>query len=219
MRFGLKAMSVVAPVIVQLLTSDLADAQQLPRRNWKMLEADNGAVFGIDLNSIEHGYAGQAWATTCVVENNTCPPINMARLVFDCRGHYWDVDRGGEVLLAPPRSIVGRMAEVACAGAKDTRFTSAQPSSSSSPQATNFSRLGQVFRDCLVAEGRSGSYSTAAPAFEGAKSVTGLLGHCKAQWNDWQIECLANGGPSGDLGGCVGRAYRTAYEVLQTFGK
>jgi hypothetical protein len=218
MRSGMKAISIVMVTTGPLLTSGPASAQQSSQK-WKMLEADNGAVFGIDLNSIEHWNAGQAMAITCVAENNPCPPANMARLMFDCRGHYWDVDRGGDLVLAPPRSVVGRMAEIACAGAKDTRFTSTQPSPSPSPQTTVPTTLGKVFRDCLVAESKSGSYTTAGPAFDAAKSVTTLLGQCKAQWDVWQNECLAKGGPSGDLGGCAGRAYRTAYEILQTLGK
>lgn len=217
MRYGLDAILVVL-IAGALLTSGSANAQ-LPNRKWKMIEADNGAIFGIDLNSIEHWNAGQASATTCVAENNICPPSNMARLMFDCRGHYSDLDRGGDLALAPSRSVVGRMAEIACAGAKDTRFTSTQTSPSPSPQTRAPTALGKVFRDCLVAESKSGSYTTAGPAFDAAKSVTTLLGQCKAQWDVWQNECLAKGGPSGDLGGCAGRAYRTAYEILRSLGK
>ena len=33
-----------------------------------------------------------------------------------------DIDRGGSLMVAPPRSVVGQMTALACAGARDTRF-------------------------------------------------------------------------------------------------
>jgi len=89
---------------------------------WKRIEADNGAVFAIDLGSISHNTNGSAVAVMCIVDNDTCPPPNMSRLLFDCHGHYMDIDRGGSLLIAPPRSVAGQMAALACIGAKDTRF-------------------------------------------------------------------------------------------------
>ena len=207
-----EAKAIMTLLAALLLATDPACAQRA--RNWKTLEADNGAVFEIDLNSIDYFNDGKAMAITCRVDNNSCSPANMARLMFDCRGHYTDVDGGGDYMPAPPKSIVGRMAELACAKAKDTRFTSTQ-----SPQIAATKSSGVIFRECLDTQGRSGSYTTAGSAFEAAKSVTGLLGQCKTQWDVWQNECIAKGGPNGDLGGCAGRAYRTAYEVLQTLGK
>ncbi|MBX9778551.1 MAG: hypothetical protein K2Y71_29615 [Xanthobacteraceae bacterium] len=93
-----------------------------PAASWRRIEADNGAVYAIDMNSISHNTNGTALAITCVVENDTCPLLNMSRFHFDCRGHYQDLDRRGPVMPAPPRSVAGRMAAFACAGAKDTRF-------------------------------------------------------------------------------------------------
>lgn len=91
--------------------------------NWRRIEADNGAVYAIDLNSVSHNTDGSALVVACVVDNNLCIPPNMTRLFFDCRGHYRDLDRGpSAMLIAPPRSIVGRIAPLACAGARDTRF-------------------------------------------------------------------------------------------------
>lgn len=90
---------------------------------WKRIEADNGAAFAIDLGSISHNTNGSAVAVICVVDNDTCIPPNISRLLFDCHGHYMDIDRGGSLTIAPPRSVVGQMAALACAGAKDTRFS------------------------------------------------------------------------------------------------
>jgi hypothetical protein len=92
------------------------------KSNWKRLEADNGAAFAIDLASISHNTNGSAIAVTCIVDNDACPPPNMSRFLFDCHGHYTDIDRGGSATIAPPRSVVGQMAALACVGARDTRF-------------------------------------------------------------------------------------------------
>ena len=92
--------------------------------NWRRIEADNGAVYALDMNSISHNTNGSAVAVMCTVDNDTCIPPNMSRLLFDCHGHYMDIDRGGSaMLIAAPRSVVGKMADLACAGAKDTRFS------------------------------------------------------------------------------------------------
>jgi hypothetical protein len=214
MRGEARAISIVL-LAGLLLTGTSAKAEQ----KWKMLEADNGAVSGIDLNSIDYFNDGKAMAITCVAENHTCSPANMTRLVFDCRGHYMDVDRGGPTTLAPPRSVVGRMAELACAGAKDTRFTSTQPTSTPPPQRPAMSASAKAFNDCLLAEGKAGSFATAGPAFEAGKSVLSLMGQCKAQWDTWQNECVGRGGPNDDLSGCASRAYHSAYEILKTLGK
>jgi hypothetical protein len=60
------------------------------------------------------GLYGTAVAVTCIVDNDACPPWNMSRFQFDCRGHYQDLDRHGPVMIAPPRSVVGEMAALAC---------------------------------------------------------------------------------------------------------
>lgn len=94
-----------------------------PTENWRRIEADNGSVYAVDLNSISHNTDGSAGVVACVVDNDLCIPPNITRLLFDCRGHYRDIDRGSSALLiVPPRSVVGRIAPLACAGAKDTRF-------------------------------------------------------------------------------------------------
>jgi hypothetical protein len=82
----------------------------------------SGLIYAIDMNSVSQNINGTAVAVTCIVDNDTCPPWNMSRFHFDCRGHYKDLDRHGPVMIAPPRSVAGQMAALACAGAKDTRL-------------------------------------------------------------------------------------------------
>lgn len=88
---------------------------------WKRFEADNGAVYALDMKSVAHmtGCNGCADAVICVVDNNQCIPPNMRPLRFDCHGHYIDVMNGGKMQMAPPRSVVGQMAAAACVGTKN----------------------------------------------------------------------------------------------------
>ena len=88
---------------------------------WKRFEADNGAVFVLDMKSVSHPHycRGCADAVMCTVDNNQCIPPNMTRIRFDCHGHYLNIDGGGELQMAPPRSVVGQMAVVACVGGQN----------------------------------------------------------------------------------------------------
>lgn len=100
--------------------------------NWQRIEADNGAAYAIDLSSISRFHNGTAQAVTCVVDNGICLPPNMSRFWFDCNGHYRDLDRRGPTTIAPPRSVVGRMAAIACKHVeKTTPNPTASPNSDS----------------------------------------------------------------------------------------
>jgi hypothetical protein len=103
------------PERLQKVCSEL-DQKYPPRKiSWKRFEADTGAAYVMDMNSISHMQtcAGCADATICVVDNNQCiPPMRPIR--FDCRGHYIDIVSGGDLQMAPPRSVIGQMAAVAC---------------------------------------------------------------------------------------------------------
>ena len=93
------------------------------KTNWRNVEADNGAVYKIDLNSIRHDKAGAAEAMVYAVEGSAYNPENMHWLWFDCHGKFRDqTGRVGPVQYAPPRSIAGRLSDIACIGAKDTRL-------------------------------------------------------------------------------------------------
>jgi hypothetical protein len=116
-------MRTISTVACSLALALLALPARAYDSKWKRIEADNGAAFAIDLGSISHNTNGSAVAVMCVVDNDTCIPPNMSRLLFDCHGHYMDIDRGGSLTIAPPRSVVGQMAALACAGAKDTRLS------------------------------------------------------------------------------------------------
>jgi hypothetical protein len=91
--------------------------------NWKMIEADNGAISAISLNTIRHSFGGSSvdvgvWLE---VDNGAC--TRMTTFLFDCRGHYLDLfgsrpdvtpANPSGMFLAPPRPVVGQMAAIAC---------------------------------------------------------------------------------------------------------
>jgi hypothetical protein len=92
--------------------------------HWQNVEADNGAIYKIDLNAISHYNNGTADVVVYAVEGSRYNPENMRRLWFDCHGRFRDETGAhiGSTQYAPPRSIAGRIGKIACAGAKDTRF-------------------------------------------------------------------------------------------------
>jgi hypothetical protein len=89
--------------------------------NWQTVEADNGAAYKVDLNSISHYARGDADMIVYSVDGPNYNPANLRRLYFDCRGHFRD-EAGpiGQIEYAPPRSVAGKMSDIACTGAKDT---------------------------------------------------------------------------------------------------
>lgn len=100
----------------------LSAAQDRPEEDWHVIEADNGARFGIEMNSITHDPSGSASAAIYAIEGTRFNPHNLRRIVFDCtEGYYMDTGIGGRVHYAPPRSVIARLAEIACAGARDRR--------------------------------------------------------------------------------------------------
>ena len=93
------------------------------------------------------------------------------------------------------------------------------PAASSPSPSANSSPANKAFVECLLAQGRVGSYATSGPAFDGGKSVIMLMGQCKAQWDAWQNECIARGFTDGGPGGCTSKAYLVAFSVLKSLGK
>ena len=89
------------------------------KSNWQKIEADNGAVYDIDLNSIMR-YNGMAEAMVYVVEGQYFNPMNLKQLFFDCRGHFMELTDAGlsPQIYAPPRSVAAQLATIACGGAR-----------------------------------------------------------------------------------------------------
>ena len=90
-------------------------------RLWKAVEGTTGALAKIDLNSIRHGIRGNAMAVVAQFPSGATGPQTMSQILFDCHGQYADILDGFRINYpAPPRSVMGVIAGIACAGAKDT---------------------------------------------------------------------------------------------------
>lgn len=140
------AIRLVATVVATLICASPAFSQAGNKpSNWQRIEADNGAVYQIDLNSISHNSNGTADVVVYAVEGPSYNPENMRRLWFDCQGRYRDQTGPGigPIQYAPPRSIAGRLSEIACRGAKDKRLqetTRLQPKDTPDQYCAGFSR-------------------------------------------------------------------------------
>jgi len=173
-----------------LLVTQSAVAQN-PIQKWHRVEADNGAAFALDLNSLTRLADGGALIIVCNLDNDRCSSLNQSRFKFDCRGHCIDIDRRGPLQMAPPRSVAGRMAEIACADGK-TIMTKPADTSASTEQAAGMAARRSLGL-CLVAEARSAPYSDERPKVVDRTVMQTLLDRCRSQQEKWQAQCLADG--------------------------
>ena len=70
----------------------------------------------------------------------------------------------------------------------------------------------KAFGDCLLREGQSGSYVST----DGGHSALLLVGQCRAQWEVWVNECVANGGTDSD---CTVKSMILSQGALKILGK
>lgn len=97
-------------------------ARQDKAQRWVRIEADNGAVYAIDLGNVGIIPSGGAvYATVCAVDHNRCDVMNRRAIWFDCNGHYSDMTNPSlntHWQIAAPLSTIGRAANLACERAK-----------------------------------------------------------------------------------------------------
>lgn len=86
---------------------------------WRRIEADNGQVTRIDMNSIQHlGGGGTNVTVYTGAPHSMFDSTRLQMLWFDCQGHFRSFDGNmgqSDVLDAPPRSIAGGIANIVCA--------------------------------------------------------------------------------------------------------
>ena len=99
------------------------DSKRTYTPNWRPIEADNGAVYQVDLNSIYRTTDGSADVVVYQYQGPSFDPRNMRRWFFTCRGYFrLSTDAGiSQPIYVPPRSVASQIGAIACAGAKDTR--------------------------------------------------------------------------------------------------
>lgn len=205
----------VLTAAILLIVAQTAAAQN-PVQKWQRLNADNGAGFAVDLNSISRFSDGSVWMITCVLDNDRCPLLNQSRFKFDCRGHYLDIDRHGSLEIAPPQSVVGRMAEIACNKSKDPGAETAQrPAPSSDQKAAIEAR--KAIASCLISESTSSPYSNDdVPKVEDVRIMNDLLERCKRQRDDWQKQCSRDGN---SLGYCATIVDKMVFHAVRITGR
>lgn len=118
-----------------LVITNSAFSQGANKPQWQKVEADNGAVYQVDLNSISYFTNGTAEIIVYAVEGAGYDPQNTRRLWFDCQGKYRDSTGPGlsPTSYAPQRSIAGRISQIACAGARDKRLEDSSPQPKPTP--------------------------------------------------------------------------------------
>jgi hypothetical protein len=95
-----------------------ASADPSPKKsskpNWVSVEAENGAVTKVDMNSIQRG-DGAAIIFTYADEGRPEDAYKLQGYMFDCQGHYELMGlQSSPSLYAPPRSVAARISELAC---------------------------------------------------------------------------------------------------------
>lgn len=110
-------------------------------RLWKTVDGTTGALAKIDLNSIRHGIKGNAMAVVAEFPSGAAGPQTMSQLLFDCHGQYASILDGFRISYpAPPRSVMGVIASIACSGAKDTFLQSLRAQKSPPPNPADYCR-------------------------------------------------------------------------------
>jgi hypothetical protein len=144
--FGKRALACL--ILISLPASSALSQGVGSKGNWQRIEADNGAVFQLDMSSIHRFGNGTAEATVYSVQGDAFNPENLRRLWFDCHGHYQDTTgpRISQTLYAAPRSMAGRISDIACVGAKDLtngQESNSTPSSPAGKPSSNLNSLGR----------------------------------------------------------------------------
>ncbi len=122
---GSEALSTLIPSCVQGGGIDCTN--DIYRKVWRRLEAENGLVTKVNTASIQHFNTGAAEVLVYTyVPDTRYDPSKLRRLFFDCAGQFRDQTEGFSPSMdAPPRSIAGRISAIACEGARDTRLEDA----------------------------------------------------------------------------------------------
>ena len=105
----------ISKIVVLLMLTGSAFGQQptLPKQDIRTLEADNGTVYGFDMNLVFRE-AGGVYAK---VHDSSQDSWESTMMEFDCAGHFLIMSQMGEMsewMYAPPRSVAGKIADMVC---------------------------------------------------------------------------------------------------------
>jgi len=89
---------------------------------WKRFESTTGEITKLDTASVQPTQGGGAIAAIYTYSpGNPYDPRRLRQIVLTCRGQFADMESPTEVEDAPPRSVIGLVAAVACALAEPKR--------------------------------------------------------------------------------------------------
>ena len=87
--------------------------------NWVRVNTANGATYAINLSTVGYFPSGGIYAVVCEVDHDRCNVMDRRTLLFDCDGHYISLAPYAPArLIAPPNSVIGRVADLVCEHAK-----------------------------------------------------------------------------------------------------
>jgi len=91
---------------------------------WNLLEADNGAVTAVDVNTIRYDELNRfAYVDAYEVQGDEFHFEYVYTFMFDCHGHFSMRPKispaGSPMIYAPPRSIAAQIGVLACAKKPD----------------------------------------------------------------------------------------------------
>jgi hypothetical protein len=94
---------------------------KLIKANWRMIDADDGARWAVDLNSIKHGASGSVHLLAYLIEGDAFDPDNLQHFGFDCRGAYetWGAHTTSRANILRTGAVQKHLKELACT---DTRL-------------------------------------------------------------------------------------------------
>jgi hypothetical protein len=164
---------------------------------WETVEADNGAIYKVDLGHIEvigRGVSAQ------VVKDEGDEVVPYA-ITFDCNGHYIMANSGWQ--FAPPRSVIGRIAALACAAKVADRERPVVPAPSQTdnhPTVDRWLGSGQYDIDVNSIK-RSPTSATATVRKDG--TVATLIFDCHGHFQDASDTSIIQIAPAGSIAGSV----------------
>ncbi len=86
------------------------------QKKWLRLIAADGEITKVDTNFRRSNGGTVAFVYSYPAAGRMFDPSRLRRLLFDCAGHYMDITGpAGPEMDAPPLSIAGRIATMACA--------------------------------------------------------------------------------------------------------
>jgi hypothetical protein len=115
------------PLMPQCRSTVADGCGDFAKRVWKRFESETGEVTKLDTLSIRPLGGGIVMATIySFTPGSSFDPRRLRTLQFTCKGQYRDPEYSSNFLDAPPRSLIGMIADTACRVAEPMRLVMLQ---------------------------------------------------------------------------------------------